>query len=482
MTEANIAFASATEQLGLLKNGKISSVELLDLFLDRIEKHNPTYNLVVAFDLDRAKREAKEADRRRASGETLGPLDGLPITIKECFEAVGMPASCGFEALRDHYPEQDADAVSRLRAAGAIIFGKTNLPQGASDWQSFNPNYGLSRNPWNPERSAGGSSGGSAGSLASGFTAFELGSDIGGSIRIPAHFCGVFGHKSSYGLVSTRGHIPPAPGMLYQPELGVAGPLARSASDLALLLPILAGPDKAASLAARRHDRLEDFRVGVWMGEGAYLLDRGPGDVLDGYIGDLRKAGAKIEEVALPVDPKHSYETYLNSLFAIVGAAAPGEADEFERFAAKDETGIAEKLAGYMRTSLPEWFGLEEKRRHLFRAWARYFEDYDLLLCPPVPIVAFPHMADGEGVHSEQLERRIMVNGKPEPYLDFTWQGLATVANLPATVMPTTRLTDGLPVGLQIIGPFMEDLTTIRFAELAEKALGGFKPPPALVP
>jgi len=482
MTDPDIAFASATEQLSLLEKGKVSSVELLDLFLDRIERHNPTYNLVIAFDVDRARRETEQADRRRANGEALGPLGGLPITIKESFEAVGMPASCGFEALRDHRPERDADAVSRLREAGAIIFGKTNLPQGASDWQSFNPNYGLSRNPWNPERSVGGSSGGSAGSLASGFTSFELGSDIGGSIRIPAHFCGVFGHKSSYGLVSTRGHIPPPPGMLYQSELGVAGPLARSASDLALVLPNLARPEKAASLVPPRRDRLDQFRVGVWMGEGAYLLDRAVGDILERYVGDLRKAGANIEEVTLPVDPEESSETYLHSLFAIVGAAAPGEADEFERFVAEDETGIAEKLARYMRTSLPEWFGLEEKRQHLFRGWARYFEDYDVLLCPPVPIVAFPHMADGDGVHSEQLERRIMVNGKKEPYLDFTWQGLATVANLPATVMPTGRLADGLPVGIQIIGPYLEDLTTIRFAELAEQALGGFVPPPALAP
>jgi amidase len=289
----------------------------------------------------------------------------------------------------------------------------------------------------------------------------------------------VFGHKSSYGLVPTRGQIPPPPGMLSRPELGVAGPMARSAADLALLLPVLAGP--SSPLARPRHERLEDFRVGVWMGEGAYKVDHAYRDALDAYIADLQRSGARVEAVALPVDPHDSYEIYLQTLFAIVGAPAPQEADHFERLAADDETGIAARLACYMRTSLGEWFGLAEQREHLFRAWAGYFREYDVLLCPAVPVVAFPHMAEGSGVHSDQLFRRITINGRPEPYLDFTWQGLALVANLPATVMPTGRLVEGLPTGLQIIGPWREDLTTIRFAELAERAAGAYRPPPALV-
>ena len=481
MNEPDFAFASASALLDLLGKGKVSSTELLDLYISRIERYNPTYNFAVAFDLERARREAADADRCRSRGEDIGPLGGLPITIKESFEAVGMPASCGFPALRDHYPQKDADAVARLRAAGAVIFGKTNLPQGASDWQSFNPNYGQSRNPWDKGRSPGGSSGGSAGSVASGFTAFELGSDIGGSIRIPAHFCGVFGHKPSYGTISTRGHIPPLPGVLYEGELGVAGPLARSAGDLALLLPLLARPGRAEALKPARHDRLEDFRVGIWMGDGSYLLDDAYRAVLEDYVSELERAGARVERVDLPVDPAESYEAYMHALFAIVGAGAPGEADKFAEFVADDPTGIAEKMVRYMRTTLPEWFGVQDRREHLFRRWARYFEDYDALLCPAVPIVAFPHMVEGDGVHSDQLNRRIFVNGKEEPYLDFTWQGMATVANLPATILPTGRLVDGLPAGLQIIGPHMEDLTAIRFAELAEQALGGFVPPPALM-
>jgi len=285
----------------------------------------------------------------------------------------------------------------------------------------------------------------------------------------------VFGHKPTYGLIPVRGHIPPPPGMLTRPELGVAGPIARSASDLALLMDVLAG-----SLPAPRHNRLQDFRVGVWMGDGAYRVDSAYRAALEAYIADLRGAGARIEEVALPVDPQDSYETYLQVLFAIVGAPAPQEADAFEALAGQDPTGIAAKLARYMRTSLGEWFQLAEKRAHLFRAWAGFFRDYDLLVCPAVPVVAFEHMAEGSGVHSDQLFRRVTIDGKPAPYLDFTWQGLALIANLPATVMPTGKFVDGLPTGLQIIGSQREDYSVIRFAELAEGAAGAFVAPPAL--
>ncbi|MEL1250009.1 amidase [Aurantiacibacter gilvus] len=479
MPDTNVALAPASTQLEMLRSGDISSEELLDLFLARIEKHNPAINVVIAFDLDRARSEARAVDAARARGDELPPLAGLPITIKECFEAVGLPATCGFPFLADHRPSEDADAVKALRDAGAIILGKTNLPQGASDWQSFNPIYGLSRNPWDHDRSVGGSSGGSAASVAMGFTAFELGSDIGGSIRIPAHFCGVYGHKSSYGLVPMRGHIPGMPGALYEVELGVAGPLARSAKDLEMLLPVLAAPDKLPLLSAPRHERLEDFRIGLWLGEGSdYLLDDGVRQELEAYAERLTAAGARVERVSLPVDPDESLEIYLNTLFAIVGAGAPGEADEFAKYIDSDPTGMADKMVRYMRCTLPEWFELQDKREHLYRKWASFFDEYDVLLTAPVPIVAFPHMADGEGVHSEQLERRIIVNGREEPYLDFSWQGLATVAKLPATIVPTGGASDGMPVGLQVIGPFMEDLTPIRFAVLAEDALGGFSPPP----
>src|SRR5882757_7217453 len=220
-----VEFKSATELSAMLKTGELSSVELLDLQLSRIKAHNKDLNIVVTLDPDGARQAARRADEERARGHASGALHGLPLTIKDSWEVAGMTATCGITALKEHRPTRDADAVARLRSAGAIFFGKTNLPSGAADHQSYNSLFGLTRNPWNPERTVGGSSGGAAAALASGFTPLELGSDIGGSIRCPAHFNGVYGHKPSYGIVPMRGHIPPPPGVLSDVALGVGGPL-----------------------------------------------------------------------------------------------------------------------------------------------------------------------------------------------------------------------------------------------------------------
>lgn len=486
-------FASASQLGALLASGQTSSAHLLDLYLDRIDRHDPALNLVVAQDRAQARAQAEAADRRRREGKAIGPIDGLPITIKECWEtACGqegggggaegtMATSCGIPALRDHRAARDAATVAALRAAGAIIFGKTNLPQGASDWQSFNPVYGLSCNPFDPARSPGGSSGGSAGAVAAGFTSFELGSDIGGSIRIPAHFCGVFGHKPSYGLVPMRGHIPPPPGALDAPDMGTAGPLARAADDLALVLGLVADPDRARLLRPARRTDLGDFRIGVWLGDGQYLLDDGYREMVESCLADLARAGARLESVRLPVDPIESLRIYEHTLFAMVGTWAPGSAAIYAAMAKADETGVAAKLARYADTSLGQWFALREERARLRQAWAEFFTRHDVLLTPQAPVLAFPHMAKGDGAHWEQIGRRIIVNGEPRPYIDFSWQSLALVADLPATCMPCGRLSaEGLPGGLQIVGPHMEDLTTIAFAAAATPAAGGFIPPPAL--
>ena len=211
-TPPPLALRSATQLIKLLKAREISAVELLELHLDRVSRLNPALNVIVDQDPDEARRAASEADAQLASGREAGPLCGLPMTIKDAWEVTGMRATCGIPPLAQHRPTRDADPVARLRSAGAVLFGKTNVPTGAGDHQSYNPIYGRSNNPWNLERTVGGSSGGAAGALAAGLTALELGSDIGGSIRCPAHFCGVYGHKPSYGVVPVRGHIPPDPG------------------------------------------------------------------------------------------------------------------------------------------------------------------------------------------------------------------------------------------------------------------------------
>jgi len=481
-------FSTAVGLLDSLARKELSARELLDLHLSRIEAFNPTYNIVVEVAADEARATAVAIDDARARREELGPLAGLPMTIKDAFEVVGMKATCGMTELANHAPTRDADAVERLRTAGAVIFGKTNVPAGAADWQTCNAVYGLTRNPWDPKRTVGGSSGGSAASVAAGFSALELGSDIGGSIRVPSHFCGVFGHKPSYGIVSVRGHIPPLPGDLYTVPLGVAGPIARSAADLELALGVLAGPNELdrtgwrLDLPPSRHDLLSDFRAGIWLGGGSYPLDDGYRQALDSFAANLRGAGVQIAEVQPPFEPNDDYDVYLRTLFGIVGGPSPAEGAVLKGLAADDETGYAIRLGEAMTASVGEWFGLLERREHLFRAFQDFFRGLDVLLCPAAMVVAFPHdIEESDGPHSTQLARRLTVSGERVPYFDnFMWPSIATCSNLPATVMPTGRSVDGMPAGVQIIGPYLEDRTTLAFARLVEDELGGFTAPPAV--
>ena len=485
--EAPLPLRSATALLGLLKARKIGAVELLDACFAQVERLNPKVNAIVALDVESARRRAREADEAAARGRSLGPLHGLPITIKDSFEVAGMPTTCGFEELRDHRPAHDALAVAKLRAAGANIFGKTNLPPGATDHQTYNALFGITRNPWNLDRTVGGSSGGSAAAVATGMSALELGSDIGGSIRVPAHFCGVCGHKSSYGLVTSRGQIPPMPGEFLLSEMSVAGPLARSPEDLELALDNLNGPDEleagrvVVTLPPARHKELREFRVGLWADGADFTLDGGYRGTIEGFADDLRRLGVTVDEHARPAfDPRRCYEDYLGCLFGIIGAAVPEAV--LENF---DHAGVGAKPGSYgdilpraVRQSLREWKRISEAREVLYRVWRQFFTAYDVLICPVAPRVAFPHDTSGIDI-TAQFSRTLTVDGRPVPYFDnLQWPGIVTVANLPATAVPTGRLVDGLPAGIQLIGPYLEDRTPLRFAQLVAAQLGCFRPPP----
>jgi amidase len=461
----------ATELLRLLRAGEVASLELLELQLERIGRLDGELNAVVALDEEGARAAARAADAAPA-GER-GPLHGLPVTIKDSYEVTGMPATCGFPHLADHRPARDADAVARLRAAGAIPFGKTNLPLAAADHQSSNPVYGTTSNPWDTTRTPGGSSGGAAAAVAAGFTPLELGSDIGGSIRIPAHFCGIHGHKSSYGLVPLRGHIPPMPGELRAPPLSVAGPLARSAEDLELALDVLAPRPPGPS----RHERLEDFRVALWADAEHFTTDARCLDAMRAFADDLRGLGATVDADARPdIDPRESDDVYVAMLFATVTAGMPEEAIAGIEAAGAggEEGGYPARIAKAVRLTHHEFVALEERQLQLGEAWRRFFTRYDVVLCPAAPTVAFPHDHRGAGPGIlAQYERTHDVGGRSVPYMNgLQWPGLVTVANLPATAIPTGRLVDGLPTGLQVVGPFGEDRTPLRFATLAERALG----------
>jgi amidase len=478
----DIAWSSATVLLERMERAEITSVALLERLLQRVERLNPALNAVVTLDVERARIRAAEADAARAAGRSWGPLHGLPMTIKDSFETGGLRTTSGAAAMARHVPARHAVAVQRLVDAGAIVFGKSNLPTFAMDVQSFNPVFGVTNNPWDTTRSPGGSSGGAAAALAAGLTPLELGSDIGGSIRSPAHFCGVYGHKPSYGLVPLQGHIPGPPGTLQDTDIAVAGPMARSAEDLMLALDVLAGPGADDAVAWRlqlpppRHRSLRNFRVAAWIDDPASPVDAEVLQRLRITVEALREAGVQVDESARPAhDLKEGLRVYRSLLYAATSAGLPRA--EFERLVELAGSAAAPEQLEYPRGSTlrhRDWLALHELRERQRANWARLFTQHDVLLCPAVISAAIPH-DPSEPVHL----RRITVNGQPRDYLDqLDWAGLIGAPGLPSTVAPVGRTASGLPVGVQIVGPWLEDRTTITFAGLLAGLIGGFVAPP----
>ena len=486
------AYQSATRLLAAMAAGQLSSRDLLEYYRQRIERYNPQLNAVVATAFDAAFRRADEADNARREGVSCGPLHGLPITIKDTFEVQGMPCVAGAPALAGHRPDSNAFAVQRLLDAGAIIFGKTNVPLYAGDIQSYNKVYGSTNNPWDESRTPGGSSGGAAAALAAGFTALELGSDIGGSIRTPAHFCGVFGHKVTYGIVSSRGHIPGPPGMLSEPDLAVPGPLARSAEDLDLALQVVAAPGPLMSeywslnLPAPRAKQLQDFRVLLWLDDPLCPLDETLKPVYDGLYQQLQQAGAKVTNGAPEgVSLSRFFPVYMSLLGSVLGSGMkPGQrrmmrlmggmAKRFGRWMKSGAYGD-EFLLG-MGQSHADWVKRSEERHRLTESFSKLFDQYDVVLTPVAMTAAFRHLQD-----VPIQVRKLDVNGGQRNYSDmFMWIAPATLMGLPATSAPVGQTAAGLPVGIQILGRRYDDRTTIEFARLLEQAGMDFRAPPGL--
>jgi amidase len=450
-------FKSATELVSAIRKKEITSVDLLNHYLERIKRYNDDINAVVALDMDAARARAVEADKAVAQGLSWGPLHGLPMTVKDVFEVVGMPTTSGDPALKNYVPKQNAIAVQRLVDAGAIIFGKTNVPFHALDIQSYNQVYGTTNNPWDLTRTPGGSSGGSAAALAAGFTSLELGSDLGGSIRFPAHYTGVFGHKPSFGMVPRYGHIPPMPGQVphhIMPNipLFVVGPLARSADDLELALEVLVTPGSLDESVHRpdllppRRQNFRDYRVAVWFEEAypAAEIDADVLAVLDQTVDRLKAAGLDIDEEARPgFDLWEAGQIWSEIYNQMMAGALP----------------LDEKLAARQK---------KQQSR-----WADFFKHYDVLIAPVAPTVAFPHDHGGT-----LMTRTLKINGSEKPMLNnMAWAYMAIVSGLPATVAPVGWCDSGLPVGIQIIGAKLEDRTTIAFARGVSELICGFRPP-----
>ncbi|WP_434670988.1 amidase family protein (plasmid) [Klebsiella sp. B345] len=475
ISDDTLLLGSARDMLRAMENGDISAEELLKLHWARVERFNPTLNLVVEQNRNTALADARRIDQARVNGGFPGVLAGLPMTIKDSFEVAGMVATCGMPQMSNHRPQIDAITVAHLRSAGAVIYGKTNVPYACGDHQSYNDIYGVSLNPWDPSCTPGGSSGASAAALASGLTALELGSDIGGSIRCPAHFCGVYGHKTTHGLLPAIGHMPPAPHSTARSELSVVGPLARTPGDLSLALDVLLGLHGGTSdpLPASRHICLEDFRVGLWLD--AYPIDDEYRAAILRFADDLKHIGVQVDETARPdINPVHSNDIYMETLFGVIGSRMSAEALEMftEQVSAASTAPYAEKLLRYVSNPAHLSPSILNARKYLGLMWQTFFHTYDLLICPVTPTVAFPHDHSGGHGPAAQLRRVLTVNGFQRPYLDnLQWPGLATVANLPATAMPSGHFVRGLPAGVQVIGPLGEDRTPLLFTELVAQRL-----------
>jgi len=480
---ADIGLRPAHALADAIRRREISSRELLEHYLARVEALNPALNAVVTLDPDGARRAADAADAALARGEETGPLHGVPMTIKDSYQTEGMRTTCGLPAW-DHVPEHDAEAVRRLRGAGAVIFGKTNTPTLAGDWQTYNTIFGTTNNPWDTARTPGGSSGGAAAAVATGMTALELGSDIGGSIRFPSNWCGVCGHKSTWGIVPQSGHLPPAPGTLTAVDLSVVGPLARDVADLELALGVLAGPSGRDATAWRlelppaRATALRELRLALWRDDSAYPVDAEVAAVLETAAGALRDGGARIVDtrpnVALP-DVMRLYQQLLYPILlsTISQRSFDSMAKLAESLPESDDRPLA-RTARFATQRHRDWLFANEKREQLRAQMAEFFTDVDALLIPVSIVAAIPHD------HSEPFyERVIEVNGETRPYNDLmAWMALATLTHLPATVVPVGRTASGLPVGIQIVGPYLEDRTTLAVGRSIEELLGGFVPPP----
>ena len=467
-----------------LRAREISARELLELTLAQVERVNPALNAVVGMDAGLARAAAAESDRRLAAGAAR-PLEGLVVTIKDAFDVARLRSTAGAPAYKDRIPAADAAPVARLRNAGAVILAKSNVPTFVSDFQSYNPLYGTTANPWDAARSAGGSSGGAAAAVATGMSAFELASDLGGSARWPAHACGIFGLKTSWGLVPTWGHVPPPPERrtARNVDVMVAGPLARSAADLDLVLPVLAGPrDPAVStlLAPPRRSEAKGLRVALLVEDAFAPAQAAVKEGVRRAAALLAEAGATVEELARPpVRFEEAFEVFalLNHFIVAyglppkirlrlqqgAGAASPNDLSH----RALQARGARMTPSLYHQTTL--------RKRRLERQWARFFEGVDVLLCPPAPVVAIPH-DHGPDVHA----RRLDIDGTAVPYLDLLkWGSLASGADLPAAAVPVMRTAAGLPTGVQVIAGKGDDRSAIAVAAMLEEMGCRYTPPPA---
>jgi amidase len=486
LAKSSWSFESATELSRALAAKKVSAVELAQDVIARIERHDGKINAICVRDFARGLDAARAADAARGRGESK-PLLGIPMTVKESYNVGGLPTTWGFPAQKDFVPPDDALPISRVKDAGGVILGKTNVPLGLGDWQSYNDIYGTTNNPFDLDRTPGGSSGGSAAALAAGYGPLSLGSDIGGSLRVPAFHCGVYAHKPTFALAPSRGHTPPPfPPLPFDRDLAVIGPMARSAVDLSLLLNVIAGPDPLEAgkgyrlaLPASRHNALKDFRLLLIDTDPLMPTNEDVRTAIEKLAANLGKAGVTVSRQS-PLLPDFAASTrlYMRLLMSFLAASFQPETYSDAQAAAAqlspDDISLsAERLRG-ITLSHRDWMMADGGRVRLRAQWRELFKSFDAVICPIMPTPAYPHD------HSpDQETRRINIDGKNYPYPDqLAWPGIATLPGLPSTAIPLGLSPEGLPVGVQIVGAWLEDRTPLKLAELIEREFGGFVPPP----
>jgi amidase len=459
-----VAFWPAVRQAAAVRSRAFSAHDLLTLYAARLDAVNASVNAVVTVDLDRAFRDAAVVDERLARGDAVGPLAGLAVTIKDAIEVGGMRSTSGATELRDHIPVDDAPAVASLRRAGAVVVGKTNLPRWClGDTETNNELFGATNNPWDLARSVGGSSGGSAAAVAAGLSSCDVGTDIGGSVRIPSHYCGVYGLKPSFGVVPQRGYLSHLGAGSVGADMNVFGPIARSPDDVALLLDVLAGPDPEdasawhISLPWARRSRLDEYRVGSWIDEPACPITHEYRVLLVRAVEALRAAGARVDES----HPKVTFEAQRDLWMTLAGSATS--------LALPDD--LAHAAGGAHR----DWLRNQERKEELRQRWHAWFDGYDALLCPVVLSAAPPHLLDGD-----PFARTIDVDGAARNLMMDVpqWCGIINVIGFPSCVVPVGRTGNGLPVGMQIVTAYLHDHDGIDLARHLERLVGGFEPPP----
>ena len=480
---SELAYLPAHDLASRIQSKEVVCLEILEHFLDRVERYNSSLNAIIEMDADRARVRAKEADAALAKGHIWGPLHGVPMTIKEAFGVSGMHMTWGDPTLANHIPDKNAIVVDRLMDAGVTLFGTTNVPLWLMDWQTYNTMYGTTNNPWDLSRAPGGSSGGSAAALAAGLSALDAGSDIGSSIRNPGHYCGIYGHKPTFGILPTTGHdLPGYPKPL---DILVVGPLARSAEDLAIALDIMAGADGMDAKAWKlqlpepRHTKLSNFRIAVMLESPVCAVDLDVTDRIQVVADACVKAGATVSDTACPkIDMSAAHANYVQLLRGASSGILPqsfidNAEEDVAILKADDESFKARALRAALQ-SHRDWSIADQQRTRDRAAWEAFFQDWDVLLCPVAASAAIPHQQD-----VERFSRTVTVNGRQENYNDqLFWAGISCNVYLPGTSAPAGLTPSGLPVGVQIIGPHLEDHTTIEFARLLAEEIGGFVPPP----